>query len=349
MNAAPKSRAHLIERAVEAMRGGDALEGRASVATPPAEEPVAEARPATPAALSAATMPVSTTSAAPDAIVRAAEIAARAAPQPIASPATPHIIDRAALARAGLVIAPVGTTRSRLSEEISIVQHNVLRTVKATRSADGRSGRLIMVTSARPGEGKTFISLNLAASLVVSGARPVVLVDADGKQLSVSRLLGAGDAPGLRALASEVGRSPASLLIPTEIKRLSLLPYGPALADGPAIPPGQALTSALLRLTAALPDHLIVLDTPPCLSTSEPSVLAPIAGQVVMVVEAEKTQRNEVEAALDMVEACPTLQLVLNRATLTSNDTFGAYGGYDTYGAPSPDQAAAKAGERPAA
>jgi receptor protein-tyrosine kinase len=340
MNAAPKSRAHLIERAVEAMRGGDALEGRASPVPPP---------PALPAAPDPAPAPESATGTAeppPHVIARAAaaEAASRAAPPPRPDIATPHIIDRAALTRAGLVIAPIGTTRSRLSEEISIVQHNVLRTVKATRSADGRSGRLIMVTSARPGEGKTFISLNLAASLVVSGARPVVLVDADGKQLSISRLLGVGDAPGLRALASEVGRSPASLLIPTEIKRLSLLPYGPALADGPAIPPGQALTSALLRLTAALPDHLIVLDTPPCLSTSEPSVLAPIAGQVVMVVEAEKTQRNEVEAALDMVEACPTLQLVLNRATLTSNDTFGAYGGYDTYGAPSPDQAAAQAG-----
>lgn len=342
MNAAPKSRAHLIERAVEAMRGADALEGRASPATPPPA--------ATGPAPGSTALPAESP---PDVIARAAaaEAAARAAPAspPRADTAAPHIIDRAALARAGLVIAPIGTTRSRLSEEISIVQHNVLRTVKATRSADGRSGRLIMVTSARPGEGKTFISLNLAASLVVSGARPVVLVDADGKHLSVSRMLGVGDAPGLRALASEVGRSPASLLLPTEIKRLSLLPYGPALTDGPAIPPGQALTSALLRLTAALPDHLIVLDTPPCLSTSEPSVLAPIAGQVVMVVEAEKTQRNEVEAALDMVEACPTLQLVLNRATLTSNDTFGAYGGYDTYGAPSPDQAAAQGGDRHAA
>jgi protein-tyrosine kinase len=349
MNAAPKSRAHLIERAVEAMRGGDALEGRASPVPPtPASPP-----PASPPDGTAALPPASVggpVELAPDVIARAAEATARAAPSPPRADATlPHVIDRAALARAGLVIAPVGTTRSRLSEEISIVQHNVLRTVKATRSADGRSGRLIMVTSARPGEGKTFISLNLAASLVVSGARPVVLVDADGKQHSVSRMLGVGDAPGLRALASEVGRSPASLLIPTEIKRLSLLPYGPALTDGPAIPPGQALTSALLRLTAALPDHLIVLDTPPCLSTSEPSVLAPIAGQVVMVVEAEKTQRNEVEAALDMVEACPTLQLVLNRATLTSNDTFGAYGGYDTYGAPSPDQAATQTGDRSAA
>jgi len=90
----------------------------------------------------------------------------------------------------------------------------------------------------------------------------------------------------------------------------------------------------LARLAAALPDHIFVLDTPPCLSTSDASVLAPIVGQVVMVVEAERTQRAEVEAALDLVEACPNLQLLLNRAVLTANDTFGAYGGYDAYAAP---------------
>ena len=56
-------------------------------------------------------------------------------------------------------------------------------------------------------------------------------------------------------------------------------------------------------------------------------MLAPVVGQVVVVVRAEYTQRNEVEAALDMIDACPTLQM-LNQARLGSNDSFGAYGVY---------------------
>ncbi|HEY8613579.1 MAG TPA: hypothetical protein VIL69_20155, partial [Roseomonas sp.] len=52
---------------------------------------------------------------------------------------------------------------------------------------------------------------------------------------------------------------------------------------------------------------------------------ATVSGQVVLVVEAERTQRSEVEAALDLVEACPVLQLLLNKARLTESDTFGAY------------------------
>jgi protein-tyrosine kinase len=73
---------------------------------------------------------------------------------------------------------------------------------------------------------------------------------------------------------------------------------------------------------------VLVLDSPPCLSTSDCSALAAVAGQVVLVVNAEKTLRNEVEAALDMLDACPLLQLLLNRVRLTVNDTFGARGDY---------------------
>ena len=301
MNASPRARAHLVERAVEAMSGQEQLAPRPAPAVPPAGPATASPAPSL----------------------------ARPAPAAPAVPAVPLDV----MAKAGLVVAPVGTTRNRISEEIAVIQHSLLRTLKTARSTDGRSDRIILVTSAKPGEGKTFMSLNLAASLAASGTRPVVLVDADGKHMSISRLLGHAESGGLRTLSSDTTRHPGSLLIPTAIDRLSLLPYGAAPTGTPAIAPGQQVNAALLRLAASLPQHLIILDTPPCLSTSDPGALATISGQVLMVVLAEQTQRNEVEAALDMVEACPTLQLVLNRAVLTPNDTFGAYGGYDAYGA----------------
>lgn len=325
MNAAPRSRAHLVERAVEAMGGTRPM---TPATPPPMAPPVAPPANASmpPAAVALAPPPPAPPSS--PAPTLAPPAAANAGPGGFA-PITVEVLDKA-----GLVVAPVGTARSRLSEEIAVIQHAVLRTLKASRSTDGRNARIIMVTSAKPGEGKTFISLNLAASLANSGTRPVVLIDVDGKMFSISRLLGHPDTPGIRMLAAEPGRAPAPMLVPTAIKRLSLLTYGPLPPEMPGIPPGQLVTAALLRLAAALPDHLFVLDTPPCLSTSDPGALAPIAGQVLVVVEAERTQRNEVEAALDMVESCPTLQLVLNRAVLTANDTFGAYGGYDAYANP---------------
>ena len=234
----------------------------------------------------------------------------------------------ATLRSAGLLVGANGATRSRISEEISLVRHQVMRTAAGAAQAEGRSGRIILVTSARPGEGKTFVSLNLAGSIAAGGGAPVLLVDADGKRGSLTELLGLAESPGLRQLAAGAPTpSPASLAIATELPRLSILPQGLSQEAAPATSSGAA---AILRLSRSLPDHLIILDSPPCLATSDPTGLAAVAGQVLMVVQAERTRRAEVEAALDLVDACPVLQLVLNKMRNTSNDAFGAY----DYGGP---------------
>lgn len=310
MTAAPSSRAHLIERAMAATGGIGVADppGRAdrNVAAAPVRSPL---RPAVENAEPPATIP-----------------------QPSLALAPGKVVGREVLASAGLVIAPVGTARNRLSEEFAVVQHQLLRTMRTTPTEEGRSSRIILVTSARPGEGKTFTSLNIAGSIAAGGGLRVVLVDADGKRNSVSDLLGCGDEPGLRRLVAEPSRRPADLLVPTALDRLLIMPYGHAREADASVPPGAMLAAFILRLAAALPDAVLVVDSPPCLSTSDPGSLASIAGQVLLVVEAEKTQRNEVEAALDMVDACSAIQLLLNRAQLTGNDSFGHYG-YGEYGA----------------
>jgi receptor protein-tyrosine kinase len=253
--------------------------------------------------------------------------AAQPAPPRSESPAIPV----ATLAAAGLVAAAEGARRARVLEEIAVVQTQLLRTIPKQPLQDGRAANLVMFTSARPGEGKTFCSLNVAAGLSRASTRPVLLVDADGKQGSLSMALGQTAAPGLMALAADPSRPPAGLVVPTEVARLSVLPYGaPSAREGQ--PPGPRVATALQRLAAAMPQHIIVIDTPPCLAASDPSSIAPVVGQVVVVVQAERTERREVEAALDMVEACPTLYLLLNKAQFTASDSFGAYGGYDGYG-----------------
>jgi receptor protein-tyrosine kinase len=261
---------------------------------------------------------------APRALVAAPTIA------PAVDPAQPVIaID--ILITAGLQISPDGRLRSRILEELTIVQHQLLRSIaQATQPASARSG-IVVVTSALPGEGKSFISLNLAAGLASRSGRQVILVDADGRRGGLSHALGIADAPGLRHLAADPLRAPAPLLRGTALARLRVLGFGASLAEPRDTPAGGTMGAALLRLAAACPDALVLIDTPPCLSTSDASALAAVAGQVVVVVDSARTQRNEVEATLDMLEACPVLQLLLNRVRFTANDTFGAHG---DYGAP---------------
>jgi receptor protein-tyrosine kinase len=194
----------------------------------------------------------------------------------------------------------------------------MLRSVQAASPAEGRQARLAVIASARGGEGKSFAALNLAASIAEGTHLPVILVDATTGADSLTALLGLRRAPGLEQLRDTGGPAPAGLLRRTEIPGLFVLPHGTAEPSGAR---GSAM-KALLHFAGQLPDHLILLDTPACLESSIAGLFAAAAGQVVLVVEAERTKRAEVEAALDILDACPTLQLLLNRTALRVSDRF---------------------------
>lgn len=313
-------RAHLVERAVEAMTGTrfPPAELRSPQKPVVAPAPAPEAIPEAPAeALVFPNVPAAVPPVAPSTPPR----------EPVTRPAP---IGMPQLRQAGLAFVPDTAPRSRISEELTLVQHQLLRAM----GTPGQAGRpnvgrhAVLVTSARTGEGKTFVSLNLAVSIASSTSHQVVLVDVDGFGSSLTQSLGLADAPGLRALAANPSQPKEPLLRPTVVDRLSILPHGAAMAGNAAAPPPAAIAAAVRALAVAMPHHIIILDSPPALGTSDANAIAPVVGQTVMVVQAEETPRDEVEAALDVVEACPSLQMLLNQTRFTSRDSFGAYGAY---------------------
>lgn len=223
-------------------------------------------------------------------------------------------VARALLIRAGLV-GEAGPAR----EEIALVRGQILRSIETTPPTEGRQPRLVVITSSRGGEGKSFVALNLAASIAEGTHRPVILVDADQGAGSLTNLLGLGGEPGLAQLSDTGEPDPAGLLRRTEVPGLYVLPHGAAQAPDEQ---GGAVAVSLLHLAGRLSDHIIVLDTPACLESSIAGVLAAAAGQIALVVQAERTKRAEVEAALDILNACPMLQLLLNRSALRVSDSF---------------------------
>ncbi|MCG7363719.1 CpsD/CapB family tyrosine-protein kinase [Roseomonas sp. ACRSG] len=313
MSMPSRGRAHLVERAAEAFSDPNAFTARQPGPAP--EDPPAKLLEG-----QALRLPEAPVARLPGADAEAPGNRRPEAPVPPAKPA----IAMSTMVSAGLTAVPSGSQRSRVVEELALAQQQVLRGMEDT----GGRNRVVLVTSARPGEGKTFIAVNLAASMANSGTRKVVLVDVDGKRGSISDALGLGEAAGLRQLAASPQERGLPLLQTTEIRNLLVLPYGRAVADAAHVPSGTQLAEAITRLARSLPDHVLVLDTPPSLSTSDANALSAMAGQVVMVVDAGRTQRSEVEAALDMMEACPLLQLLLNRVSMTASDSFGAYGDY---------------------
>src|ERR1700752_1168414 len=99
------------------------------------------------------------------------------------------ILDRGRLARHGIHLPSSG--RSRTVEEFRLVKRNLMTQLSQGGSLAGqRSSRVIMVTSARPGEGKTFISLNLALAFASERDLKALLVDVDTQHSTIQMILG---------------------------------------------------------------------------------------------------------------------------------------------------------------
>jgi len=245
----------------------------------------------------------------------------------------PLTLDLVSLERAGLVVGR--KARTRISEEFRVSVGQILRAVRGSYTPGRGAGNLVMVTSARPGEGKSFSALNLAGSIAQHTQREVLLVDVDAKQNALSDQLGIGDRPGLIDLALTPGLRIEDTIVRTSIPNLAVLPVGvrrvDSLEGGAEGTVARPITALIERLGRRYANHIVILDAPPCLSTSDPSTIAPLVGQVVMIVEAERTQRSEVLAALDLVKACPTITLMLNKIRVTTSYTFGAYHYFGSY------------------
>ena len=234
-------------------------------------------------------------------------------------------IDALALERAGMV--DWSRTRSRISEEFRLVQRQILRAAFGPGAEPGFSN-LLMVTSARPGEGKSFMSVNMAGSIARQGDNHVLLVDGDSKRDSICYSLGLAQSRGLLDLAANARLDPAGLIVKTPIDRLTILPVGRERERSAELFSTKEMTRLIQSLGRRYADRLLILDAPPCLSTSDPALLAQVVGQILFVVEADRTQRDEVEASLDLIQACPTITLVLNKQQISSRYTFGAYSSY---------------------
>ena len=249
----------------------------------------------------------------------------------------PHV-SIATLEKAGLMVARLNRTRT--TEEYRLVIGRVLRALHEGQDADlplgpEASPNVVMVTSARPGEGKSFTSLNLGGSIAQNAGESVLIVDVDAKNNSLSDTLGLSDRKGFLDLVADPDLLPDDLIVPSDLPNLSFLALGSRSVvkesgDGGGIEE-RRLTPPILRLAQRFPRSLILLDAPPCLSTSDPHTLSPAVGQVVVVVEAERTQRSEVEAAIDMIKVCPIITMLLNKVRMSSNHTFGTYDYFGSY------------------
>jgi exopolysaccharide/PEP-CTERM locus tyrosine autokinase len=235
-------------------------------------------------------------------------------------------LDLARLAADGCVTP--GVPRSRIADEFRVIKRPLIANASGKGSSPIKNGNLIMVTSAVPGEGKSFSSVNLAMSIAMEFDRSVLLVDADVARPSLPQRLGLPDTPGLLDVLSDKSVDLCQVLLRTNVEKLTFLSSGKQHERATEMLASDAMTELLDELAARYSDRIVIFDSPPLLVTTESRVLATHMGQIVFVVHAETTLQSQVMQALATIEACQVKLMVLNGARTQAQGAYGYGYGY---------------------
>lgn len=234
-------------------------------------------------------------------------------------------IDREHLRAQGMIVpdAAAGTLR----EEFRIVKRRIIATAQERGTA---LSRRVLISSAHPGEGKTFCAVNLAISMASERDVEVLLIDGDIAKPSILSTLGLPRGPGFMDCLADPEVRPEDLVIGTDISGLWVLPAGNQTnADSEYV--ASARTAEVLdRLTVGAPHRIVIFDSPPALAASPAAELAKYVGQTVLVARADTTGQNALEDAYQLLSGCADIKLLLNATQFSpSGRSFGSYYGYE--------------------
>lgn len=190
---------------------------------------------------------------------------------------------------------------------------------------------LIMVASPLPGAGKTFCSVNLAASISLERELTVLLVDADVAKPHISDAFGLGEVPGLIDILVDESMSVDEVLVRTDLNDIQVLPAGCKHSQSTELLASDRMAEVMHELATRYPDRLIVMDSPPLMITSEAQAVARQVGQIALVVEAGVTTNQQIQESLDVLSPDKAINIILNKSLYSQSS--GYYGGsYGSYG-----------------
>jgi non-specific protein-tyrosine kinase len=173
--------------------------------------------------------------------------------------------------------------------------YRVLRTNLRFSGIGNPSGALL-VTSANPGEGKTTSAANLAVTLAQSGKR-VILVDTDLRRPSVDKFFGLPNDVGLSNLFLDDAPVLESIIQPTAVEGLYVIPSGPLPPNPAEILDSKQMDEILSSLRARV--DLLILDSPPVLAVADACILGSRCSGAILIIEAGHTRSDVCRRALD--------------------------------------------------
>jgi len=199
-----------------------------------------------------------------------------------------------------------GLEPDKFSDHIKIMRTRILNLLQES------GGNSLLVTSPLPGEGKTLTAINLAISISHEIDRTTLLVDADLRSPMINKYFGIPNGKGLSDYLRGEEDIP-DLLINPGIEKLTILPGGSPILNSSELLGAPKMESLVAEMKKRYPDRFIIFDSSSLLTTADPLVFSRYIDGILLVVEAEKTPKADIEKAKEMLKDKPVLGTVFNK------------------------------------
>ncbi len=222
----------------------------------------------------------------------------------------------------------VSNARKLINEEYREIKRKLLRNAFGALSKTLKNSNIIMVSSARPSEGKTFTAINLALSFAAEQDKTVLLVDADVLKPNVTRTLRVNPGEGLMEYLLDENKDISDVLYRTNVDKLRIIPAGQTHHLSTELLASERMNYTIDEFSNRYPDRIVIIDTPPLIGINESAVLASFAGQAVIVTEEGRTKLNDINSIVDRLNPDMAVGFVVNKAVNESADNGNYYGYY---------------------
>ncbi len=234
------------------------------------------------------------------------------------------VIDWKKLAELGFVTPD--NINGQTIDEYRTIKRPLLDNAFGANKAGIPRANLILITSSVPGEGKTFTAINLALSIVNELDKKVLLIDADVARPSIARVLGIDTTIGLIDYLDGDEIEFSDIELATSLSGLNLVTAGKQHRHSTELLSSNKMAALLEQLSVNSPDRLVIFDSPPLLAATQAVVLAKLVGQVVLVIEAEKTSQSLLMESIEKLASCDVVLSVLNKVNRTPLEGYYGYG-----------------------
>ena len=217
-------------------------------------------------------------------------------------------------------------------EEYRNIKRPIVNNAFGKGSLGINRANLILITSSLPGEGKTFTAINLALSIANERDKQVLLIDADVARPSISKVLGIQPRSGLIEYLDNQDILFSDVLLDTNVPGLRIVPAGKTHKHSTELLSSNKMALLVEELSSRYPDRIIIFDSPPLLAATQGEILAKLVGQIILVVEAERTLQSMVMESVSKLSACDVVLAVFNKTKRNTDGAFYGYGyGYGNY------------------